>query len=47
MASNIHMRFNISQYKEGRVQLEKKVSGSEKSVNCSPFQIWYLDPSTR
>ena len=45
-ASNIHMRFNISEYKEGRVQLEKKVSGSEKSDELFPFQIWYLDPST-
>lgn len=45
-ASNIHMRFNISEYKEGRVQLQKVVSGTENSDELFPFQIWYEDPHT-
>ncbi len=45
-ASNLHMRFNLSEYKAGRVQLEKTVSGTEKSSDSFPFQIWYEDPHT-
>lgn len=42
-ASNIHMRFNISEYKDGGIQLQKKVSGTENSDQLFPFQIWYED----
>ena len=45
-ASNIHMRFNISEYKEGGIQLQKKVSGTDNSDELFPFQIWYEDPHT-
>lgn len=42
-ASNLRMRFNLSEYKEGEIQLEKKVSGTENSQTEFPFQIWYQD----
>ena len=42
-ASNIRMRFNLSEYKEGRVQLEKVVSGTENIDQPFPFQVWYKD----
>ena len=45
-ASNLHMRFNISEYKDGGIQLQKKVSGTENSDQLFPFQIWYRDPDT-
>lgn len=45
-ASNLHMRFNISEYKDGGIQLQKKVSGTENSDQLFPFQIWYQDPGT-
>lgn len=45
-ASNIHMRFNLAPYKNGEVQLEKKVTGVEKVDPSMRFayQIYLKDP---
>ena len=42
-ASNLHMRFNLTQYIDGEVQLEKKVSGTDNVDNAFPFQVWVKD----
>ena len=44
-ASNLHMRFNISQIKPGNVMLTKKVSGSmdmDYHLMEYPYQLPYL-----
>ena len=46
-ASNLHMRFNLAQYIDGEVQLEKKVTGTDTvdTDTVFPFQIRYHDSS--